>query len=296
MLPSAPAVLAGPTSPAAPFNFAKIRHAGHRRTAPSNNPRKTVAKNSGPLSCPVLNAPAIPADTLSAGRAHKTAHAPRQRLAQAGAGSPRQVGVPRCRASLDFFSSFTGSPQALPAANPALPDAATRRVAGRAVALRATAANHPTRRQQSALFMPPSGGFGGHGQEKRGSARVETRARMRNPTHHPLGTPAGFRVCRLLARGAARTHTPNPAPDGGQIPPRQLGCSGRTPYGHCNRSSCLPWQNVAASQTGRARRPDLTPRACQAACRFMEGRFRSAPPRSAMCRLCSGPGIRFAGY
>jgi hypothetical protein len=30
----------------------------------------------------------------------KTAHAPRQRLAQAGAGSPRQVGVPRCRASV----------------------------------------------------------------------------------------------------------------------------------------------------------------------------------------------------
>jgi hypothetical protein len=50
MLPSAPAVLAGPTLPAAPFNFVKIRPAGHRRTAPSNNPRKTVAKNSGPLS------------------------------------------------------------------------------------------------------------------------------------------------------------------------------------------------------------------------------------------------------
>ena len=32
------------------------------------------------------------------------------------AGSPRQVGVPRCRASLDFFESFTGSPQALSAA------------------------------------------------------------------------------------------------------------------------------------------------------------------------------------
>jgi len=41
------------------------------------------------LSCPVLNTPAIPADTLSAGRPHKTAHAPRQRLAQAGASSPR---------------------------------------------------------------------------------------------------------------------------------------------------------------------------------------------------------------
>jgi len=36
-------------------------------------------------------------------RAFKTAHAPRQRLAQAGAGSRRQVGVPRCRAPLDFF-------------------------------------------------------------------------------------------------------------------------------------------------------------------------------------------------
>ena len=257
MLPSAPAVLAGPTSPAAPFNFAKIRHAGHRRTAPSNNPRKTVAKNSGPLSCPVLNAPAIPADTLSAGRPHKTAHAPRQRLAQAGAGSPRQVGVPRCRASLDFFSSFTGSPQALPAANPALPDAATRRVAGRAVALRATAANHPTRRQQSALFMPPSGGFGGHGQEKRGSARVETRARMRNPTHPPPWNPGRIPcVSSSRARRGQKTHTesrPRWRPDSAT----SARLTGRTPYGHCNRSSCLPWQNVAAFQTGRARCPKV---------------------------------------
>ena len=37
------------------------------------------------------------------------------------AGSPRQVGVPRCRASLDFFESLTGSPQALSAARTARP-------------------------------------------------------------------------------------------------------------------------------------------------------------------------------
>jgi len=61
MLPSAPAVLAEPTSPAAPFNFVKIRHAGHPRTAPSNNPRKTVAKNSGPLSsCLLTGCPSQP--------------------------------------------------------------------------------------------------------------------------------------------------------------------------------------------------------------------------------------------
>ena len=36
---------------------------------------------------------AIPADTLSAGRAHKTAHAPRQRLAQAGAGASASGGL-----------------------------------------------------------------------------------------------------------------------------------------------------------------------------------------------------------
>ena len=43
----------------------------------------------------LLVSPAIPADTLSAGRPHKTAHAPRQRLAQAGAGSsrPRRASV-----------------------------------------------------------------------------------------------------------------------------------------------------------------------------------------------------------
>ena len=57
----------------------------------------------------LLVSPAIPADTLSAGRPHKTAHAPRQRLSQAGAESPRQVGVPLCRASLDLFESSTGS-------------------------------------------------------------------------------------------------------------------------------------------------------------------------------------------
>jgi len=63
----------------------------------------------------LLVSPAIPADTLSAGRPHKTAHAPRQRLAQAGAGSAAKR-LPRCRASLDFFESLTGSPQALSAA------------------------------------------------------------------------------------------------------------------------------------------------------------------------------------
>jgi len=67
----------------------------------------------------LLVSPAIPADTLSAGRPHKTAHAPRQRLAQAGAGSAAKR-LPRCRASLDFFESLTGSPQALSAAITAL--------------------------------------------------------------------------------------------------------------------------------------------------------------------------------
>ena len=103
-----------------PVRRSPMRNAALRRArfvvplppSPAAPTQATPAK----LSCPVLNAPAIPADTLSAGRPHKTAHAPRQRLAQAGAGSPRQVGVPRCRASLDFFESFTGSPQALSAA------------------------------------------------------------------------------------------------------------------------------------------------------------------------------------
>jgi hypothetical protein len=44
---------------------------------------------SPPQRFALVVSPAIPADTLSAGRPHKTAHAPRQRLAQAGAGSTR---------------------------------------------------------------------------------------------------------------------------------------------------------------------------------------------------------------
>ncbi len=49
---------------------------------------------------------AIPADTLSAGRAHKTAHAPRQRLAQAGAGSAAKR-LSWCRAMLDPSALLT---------------------------------------------------------------------------------------------------------------------------------------------------------------------------------------------
>jgi len=75
-------------------------------------------------------------------RAFNAAHAPRQRLAQAGAGSPRQVGVPRCRASLDFFDALTRSPQPLSAADTIMarrairPHAVRRRASG--FALRAS--------------------------------------------------------------------------------------------------------------------------------------------------------------
>jgi len=71
-----------------------------------------------------------------------------------------------------------------------------------------------------------------------------------------------------------------------------------TPYG-----LCAPGIQSAVAKCRRFSRPyarpppfDETPSACQPASRFTESSLRSAPQRSAMCRLCSGPGIRFAGY
>ena len=76
------------TSPPVPHAERRVAACSFR-CAPPPSPAAPTQATPAKLSCPVLNTPAIPADTLSAGRPYKKAHAPRQRLAQAGAGSTR---------------------------------------------------------------------------------------------------------------------------------------------------------------------------------------------------------------
>jgi hypothetical protein len=87
-------------------------------------------------------------------------------------GQPDCVGLPRCRASLDFFESLTSSPQALSAAITALLDAATCHAIARSASAEAprTRSGHPAsrRRRDSSkrgrrpLPTPPTGGYHPH--------------------------------------------------------------------------------------------------------------------------------------
>lgn len=82
------------------------------------------------------------------------------------------------------------------------------------------------------------------------------------------------------------------------MPPRQPSRRDRDAFGPASPPSCLPCRHVAAFQTIRAHPSPLTrPRApFKWLTASRKSTSEALPKKSAECRFCSGPGIRFAGY
>jgi len=205
----------------------------------------------------VLNTPAIPADTLSAGRPYKKAHAPRQRLAQAGAGSTRLR-----RAST--VSSF----------------ARLLRVFDRL----------PTGSSSSSTHGP-------QGRPRMGDAvSALSRGLLIHKGNPPTTrwTPAESRVCRPRnSENTLRIPPPGKRPDAApSAKPTGSRCLRPCkPVVLSAVSACRRFSRPTPPTT-----LDQPPNAFQAVCRFTENHFRGVPRRSAECQFCSGQGIRFAGY
>lgn len=136
---------------------------------------------------------------------------------------------------------------------------------------RRTASRHLARRRQAA----PDSSRALKTEDKRGGARVGTRTFILY-THPPPIVP----------------------PRGGQMPPRHPCRPDRDAFGPASRPSCAPCRHVAAFPDCGSRPPPISrPRAPfnRLAAPRKSG-SEALPEDRPRCRLCSGPGIRYAGY
>ena len=173
-------------------------------------------------------------------------------------GQPDCVGLPRCRASLDFFESLTGSPQALSAAITALLDAAKRREDGWAIRRHAVgvtrhnvAAGHFQRRRLAAIWNTRAR------EERRQAVSALSRGLLIHKGNPPATrwTPAESQVCRPRnSENTLRIPPPGKRPDAAP--------SARPPGSRCLRP-CKPVVLSAVSacrrfQDQRAHPPPMT--------------------------------------
>ena len=245
--------------------------------------RKSSARFHAPAS-PLPPSPAAPHEPCRTSSARLMQDPRRSRALDApqAAGSPRQVGAPRCRASRDFFDLRAGSPQALSSSS----IRPRRRLVGSCG--RRPRAVEPLERVASR----------GHSDAADSAAPASSHARKREreavsvlthgpssdlqPTHRPSDPGT---IPSVLSSRAKRGQKTNSA----SCPREAARCRHVAHAARIAMPSALqagrPVRRVGMSPLFRPTTPpatlDRTPTAFQPACRFAESQFRGGPRRSA---------------